>query len=144
MSVCGADCGACHMKEECKGCENTCGSPFGGKCIAATYIKYGGKKAYADFKSNLLKEVNALLKAEGIPEADALYELAGQFVNLAYRLPNQEEVRFLSDKDIYLGTQVEWPDMGLRFGIVADARFILISRYSVDGTDPAIILYKSR
>ena len=144
MSICGADCNNCLTKEDCNGCEKTCGSPFGGRCIAATYIKFGGRKAYAAFKATLLGEINALLRAEGIPEAEALFELAGRYINLAYRLPSEEEIRFLRDEDIYLGTQVEWRDMGLRFGIVADTRFILISRYSVDGTDPEIVLFKSR
>ena len=111
-SICGANCNECTMKENCKGCAATCGSPFGGRCIAAEYIRVGGREAYGLFKKNLLAEVNELLRSIGIPEATALYELSGEFVNLAYPLPNGP-VRFLEDKNIYLGTQIEFADIGI-------------------------------
>ena len=75
-SICGASCEECRMKDECRGCEATCGSPFGGKCIAAEYIKTGGKAAYDEFKAGLLAEVNALLRAEGITEGKAQLQLS--------------------------------------------------------------------
>lgn len=143
-TLCGADCNACPFKENCKGCAATCGSPFGGKCIAAEYIKVGGMDAYRTFKDSLLSEINALLRTLDIPEADELYELAGQFVNLPYPLPSGEAVRFLDDKNIYLGCQIEFGDMGICYGVVADASFILVSRYSVDGSMPEIVAYKTR
>ncbi|MBR0140806.1 MAG: hypothetical protein IJM19_00980, partial [Ruminococcus sp.] len=65
--ICGADCGKCSLKEECLGCESTCGKPFGGTCVAAEYLKFGGKEQYAEFKQELLNEVNDLLKANNIP-----------------------------------------------------------------------------
>ena len=66
---------------------------FGGRCVAAEYIKVGGTDAYKTFKAQLLFEINALLSAEGLTEADALYELAGSFVNLEYTLPSGEKVK---------------------------------------------------
>ena len=42
-SICGANCNECTMKENCKGCAATYGSPFGGRCIAAEYIRVGGR-----------------------------------------------------------------------------------------------------
>ena len=142
-SICGANCNECTMKENCKGCAATCGSPFGGRCLAAEYIRVGGRGAYGLFKKNLLAEVNELLRSIGIPEATALYELSGEFVNLAYPLPNGP-VRFLEDKNIYLGTQIEFADIGICYGVVADMGFILVCSYSVNGNDPELLLYKKR
>ena len=143
-SVCGAYCVECNMKEDCKGCAETCASPFGGKCIAAEYIKTGGKAAYTAFRIRLLAEINKLLEAAGIPRADTLHELPGHLVNLEYRLPCGDTVRFLKDENIYLGTQIEFADMGICYGVVADMDFILICSYSVDGSEPEIVLYKKR
>jgi len=143
-TICGADCGKCPFREECRGCAETCGKPFGGTCVAAEYIKAGGIKKYHEFKQVLLDEVNALLKANDIPPADGLNELAGAFVNLPYPLPSGEAVRFLDDKKIYLGAQIEFADRGVCYGVVADTTFILVCRYSVDGTDPELAAYKKR
>ena len=143
-NYCGADCANCNFKDDCKGCAATCGSPFGGKCVAAEYIKVGGTDAYKTFKTQLLAEINALLSAEGLTEADALYELAGSFVNLEYTLPSGEKVKLLNDKNIYLGTQIEFADLGICYGVVADTTFILICSYSVDGSEPEIVIYKRR
>ena len=143
-NYCGADCANCNFKDDCKGCAATCGSPFGGRCIAAEYIRVGGLNAYKTFKAQLLAEINALLSAEGLTEADALYELAGSFVNLEYTLPSGEKVKLLNDKNIYLGTQIEFADLGICYGVVADTTFILICNYSVDGSEPEIVIYKRR
>ena len=143
-SICGANCKECNFKSECAGCEKTCGKPFGGRCIAAEYIKVGGLDSYNTFKEKLLSEINCLLKAEGLPTADKLYELSGQFVNLEYPLPSGKTVKLLNDKNINLGCQVEYADLGVCYGVVADAGFILISSYSVDSGEPEIVLYKRR
>ena len=143
-SICGANCKECNFKSECAGCEKTCGKPFGGRCIAAEYIKVGGLDSYNTFKEKLLSEINCLLKAEGLPTADKLYELSGQFVNLEYPLPSGKTVKLLNDKNIYLGCQVEYADLGVCYGVVADAGFILISSYSVDSGEPEIVLCKRR
>lgn len=143
-SLCGADCRECAYHENCRGCSETCGKPFGGRCIAAEYIRAGGMQAYNEFKSALKDEINALLGSLEIPGTDALYELAGSFVNLEYTLPNGEKVRLLDDKNIYLGCQIELEGIGVCCGVAADASFILISSYGVDGSEPEIILYKKR
>lgn len=74
-TICGANCDECRGRDECRGCAETCGSPFGGRCIAAEYIKAGGRAAYDEFRRQLLDEINSLLEAEGLPHALALYEL---------------------------------------------------------------------
>ena len=141
---CGADCGSCTLRNDCQGCRETCGSPFGGRCVAAEYIKTGGLEAYREFKKNLTDEINALLAAEELPAADGLYELVGRFVNLEYTMPSGEKVKLLNDRNIYLGTQIEFADRGVCCGVVADASFLLICSYSVDGSEPEIVLYKRR
>ena len=143
-SICGAKCGDCPKKDTCRGCAATGGRPFGGTCVAAEYIKIGGQEQYAAFKETLLTEVNALLKANDIPEADALYELPGAFVNLAYPLPGGKAAKFLDDTKVYLGCQIAFADVGVCYGVVADTTFILACSYSVDGSDPELIAYRKR
>ncbi len=45
-SICGADCSNCGMKENCKGCIETDGHPFGGECVVAKCYKHGGKDTF--------------------------------------------------------------------------------------------------
>ena len=143
-TYCGANCESCPSKENCKGCLETCGSPFGGRCVAAEYIKTGGVKAYRQFKKQLTDEVNALLAAEGLGSTNDLYELVGAYVNLEYPMPSGEKVKLLNDKNVYLGAQIEFADLGVCCGVVADTGFILICSYSMDGSEPELIIYKSR
>lgn len=143
-SYCQADCENCNSKKTCKGCVVTGGKPFGEACLAAEYIKLGGTEAYRAFKQTLLNEINALLQSADVPPAEALYELKGEFVNLSYPLPNGESVRFLDDNKIYLGSQIEFADRGICYGVVADTGFILICRYSVNGSLPELVMFKRR
>ena len=143
-SICGANCQECSASENCRGCEATCGKPFGGACVAAEYIKVGGKKPYEDFKRVLLAEINTLLEANRIPAAEKLYELAGSFVNLAYPLPSGDKIKILDDTKIYLGTQIEFADAGVCYGVVADTTFILVCRYGFDGSEPELIAFQKR
>lgn len=144
MTYCGADCGRCPTGDQCRGCRESGGSPFGGRCVAAEYIKMGGLGAYRQFKEQLLGEVNALLAAEGIDSIDGLYELAGRFVNLPYTLPSGEKVKLLDDKNVYLGAQIPFADCGVCCGVVADTGFLLLCRYSVDGSEPELVAYHKR
>ena len=144
LNYCGADCGNCPFSQNCKGCLATCGSPFGGRCVAAQYIRTGGKNAYEEFKKNLTDEINMILEAEGIPQASSLNELPGHYVNLVYRLPNGESVKFLDDRNVYLGTQIELPDNERCIGVIADTTFILVCSYGEGGNDPELILYRRR
>lgn len=143
-TYCGADCDRCPSKADCQGCLATGGSPFGGRCIAAEYIKLGGIDAYRQFRKTLLGEVNALLAQEGLGAVDGLFELAGKFVNLAYTMPSGETVKLLNDRNIYLGAQIEFADRGVCYGVVADAGFVLLCRYSVNGSEPELVVYKKR
>ena len=143
-TYCGANCESCPSKEGCKGCVATCGSPFGGRCVAAEYIKVGGLAAYRQFKQKLTEEVNALLAAEGLGTTENLFELTGAYVNLPYPTPSGETVKLLNDKNIYLGAQIEFADLGVCYGVVADTGFILLCSYGRDGSEPELLVYRKR
>ena len=143
-TYCGANCEGCPSKDSCKGCVETGGSPFGGRCVAAEYIKVGGLEAYQAFKQKLLDEVNGLLAAEGLGPVGGLVELVGYYVNLAYPLPSGERVKLLNDKNVYLGALIELPDLGVNCGVVADEGFILICRYGAGDGSPELIVYHRR
>ena len=96
------------------------------------------------FKKQLIDEINAL-HIEGMPTVTALNALVGAYVNLEYRLPSGEKVKFLNDGTTYLGTQLE-PEFGgdRCFGVLANMDFILICTYAAGGEDPELVLYKKR
>lgn len=148
-SICGAECNGCKFgeKNNCRGCSETQGCPFGKQCFVAKYILTGGKETYEIFKTVLVQEINNL-DIPGMPKIKELNPLNGTFVNLHYTLPNGKEIQFLDDTDIYLGTQVESEfndgEVIRCFGIVANMNFILISEYGPNGDNPELILYKKR
>ena len=96
------------------------------------------------FKTQLINEINDL-HIEGMPKVDTLNALVGKYVNLEYRLPGGQNVRFLNDETTYLGNQLE-PEFGgdRCFGVLANMDFILVCTYGAEGADPELILYKKR
>ncbi len=148
-SICGADCNNCEYGKinNCNGCKNTLGCPFGKECFIAKYILTGGKENFELFKKELINEINNL-KISGMPKINDLNALNGSFVNLSYPMPNGKSIKLLDDNDIYLGNQVEseFNDGKIIrcFGIVANMSFILISEYGPNGDNPEIIVYKKR
>lgn len=96
------------------------------------------------FKKQLIEEINAL-HIEGMPKVEKLNALVGRYVNLAYRLPNGANVKFLDDQTTYLGNQLESELGGERcFGVLANIDFIMICTYEAEGANPELILYKKR
>ena len=82
---------------------------------------------------------------EGLPEVENLNVLPGTFVNLEYRLPNGQMVKFLQDNATYLGSQLECAFGGDRcFGIVANMDFLLVCTYEENGENPELVIYKKR
>lgn len=147
LGVCGAECKGCGYGESvgCKGClESNC-CPAGKECFVAKYIKTGGMENYETFKKKLIEECNKL-NIPGMPEIKDLNPLNGAFVNLEYPLFNGATVKFLDDREIYLGMQVEseFNDGSVLkcFGIVANMNFIIVSEYGANGADPELIMYK--
>ena len=108
------------------------------------YNELGGNKAFDEFKEKLIGEINAL-NVEGMPKVEKLNALVGKYINLDYRLPNGNIVKFLDDGTTYLGNQLESEFGGDRcFGIAANADFILICTYGEDCKDPELVIYKKR
>ena len=109
------------------------------------YIKIGGVEKFEEFKNKIIDEINSLLCVECLPKVENLNVLSGSFINLEYRLPNGEKVKFLDDKASYLGSQLESEFGGDRcFGIAANMDFILICSYEKEGENPELIMYKKR
>ena len=108
------------------------------------YNELGGNKAFDEFKEKLIGEINAL-NVEGMPKVEKLNALVGKYINLDYRLPNGNIVKFLDDGTTYLGNQLECEFGGDRcFGIAANADFILICTSGEDCKDPELVIYKKR
>lgn len=148
-SICGADCDNCGYgkNNDCKGCKETKGCPFGKECFVAKYILNGGEENFKSFKKQLVDEINSL-SVLGMPKIKDLNPLNGSFVNLKYELPNGKIVQFLDNNEIYLGNQVECEfndgEIIRCFGVVANMNFILISEYGPNGDNPELIIYKKR
>lgn len=137
MTLCGIDCCKdCSRLAECGGCEKCGGHPFGGSCVAAR------NKDFIALKLGLVKEINAL-GIEGLKVSD-LNLLNGGFVNLEYPLTNGTTVKFLNDSDIYFGNQIEKEGSERCYGVVANEKFILVSEYGCNGSEPELVLYKRR
>ena len=107
------------------------------------YAEIGGKEKLEEFKRQLIDELNTLLNIEGLPKVEKLNVLPGEFVNMEYILPNGEKVKFLDNKQTYLGSQLE-SDFGICFGIVANMDFLLICSYEENGENPELVIYKKR
>lgn len=149
LTCCGADCSQCGYGKNmaCKGCEESRGCPLGKPCFVYRYIQTGGREAFEAFKIQLMEEINAL-HIPGMPEVKELFALNGAFVNLAYPLPSGERVKFLEDREIYLGTQLEClfasEDDPACFGVLAGLDFIMVVSYGANLSDPQLLLYKKR
>lgn len=143
-TICGADCGACGFRERCAGCAATGGRPFGGPCVAAECIRASGMEGYAALKETLLGEINRAFAELGLPAAEALYELPGAVVNLAFPLPGGGTAKLLRDENIYLGTRVAGSEPSIVYGAAADRDFILLCRSREDGSQPELLFYRRR
>ncbi len=142
-TICGIDCSGCGFKNNCKGCLETSGHPFGGECVAAECYKSGGENYFITYKNRLIDEFNSL-KVADMPTITNLCQLSGAYVNLEYTLPNGEKIKFLDDTKVYLGYQVEKVNSDRCYGLVADNDYLLVCEYGCNGADPKIIVYKKR
>ena len=108
------------------------------------YTNLAGAEKFAEFKQQLIDEINAL-HIDGMPKVEKLNALVGGYINLEYRLPNGKLVKFLDDGATYLGNQLECEFGGNRcFGIAANMDFILICTYEENGENPELVVYKKR
>lgn len=108
------------------------------------YDELGDNGRFEEFKEKLIKEINEL-HIDGMPKLEKLNALVGGFVNLEYRLPNGNSVKFLDDSKTYLGNQLpcEFGE-GRCFGVVADMEFLLVCTYEENGENPELVIYKKR
>ena len=108
------------------------------------YEQLSDNGQFETFKNQLIQEINEL-RIEGMPKVEKLNALVGKYVNLTYRLPGGEKVKFLNDRTTYLGTQLSSEFGGDRlFGVLANMEFILICTYEAKGENPELLLYKKR
>ena len=148
-SICGADCNNCGFgkNNNCRGCAQSKGCPFGKQCFVFKYISGGGADNFALFKKQLTDEFNSL-NVPGMPKINELYPINGSYVNLEYPLPNGKTVKLLDDNDIYLGNQIECEfndgELNKCFGLVAGMDFLLVSEYGENCSSPEIIVYRKR
>lgn len=142
-ALCGLDCGECDFNQNCKGCAETNGRPFGGECVAAECYKSGGESCFQMYKTRLINEFNALGIA-GMPVITTLCSLGGAYVNLEYTFPSGEKIKLLDDTKVYLGYQVEKENSDRCYGLVADNDYLLVCEYGCNGADPEIVVYKKR
>ena len=77
-------------------------------------------------------------------KVENLNVLSGEFINMEYTLPNGEKVKFLDDKQTYLGSQLESEFGGRCFGIAANMDFLLVCTYEENGENPELVIYKKR
>ncbi len=93
-------------------------------------------------KKVYIEEVNAL-GIKGL-HIENLFVLQGSFINQEYKL-NGNSMFLLDNNATYWGTQVEKPDTeGRCFGIACDEKYILVSEYGKDGSNPEIVMLKKR
>lgn len=108
------------------------------------YKELGRDGKFDEFKQILIDEINSL-NIEGMPKLTKLNALVGSFVNLEYRLPGGNTVKFLDDNTTYLGNQLECEFGGERcFGVIANMDFLLVCTYEENGANPEIVIYKKR
>ncbi len=108
------------------------------------YMNLGGKEKFDEFKNQIIREFNEL-HIDGMPEVKSINALVGNFINLEYRLPNGNIVKFLDDRATYLGTQLESEfDKTRCFGLAANMDFLLVCTYDEKGENPELVIYKKR
>ena len=108
------------------------------------YEELGDNGEFDAFKETLIQEINDL-HIEGMPKLTKLNALVGSYVNLPYRLPSGQQVKFLNDQTTYLGNELK-PEFGGErcFGVLANMDFIMVCTYEADGKNPELVLYKKR
>lgn len=148
-TFCKIDCQACAYRDSCRGCEATDGHPFGSACVIASCCLGQGKResgcdcGACSVKERLIAEFNAL-GIEDMEEVKDLHALKGSFVNLEYRLPSGQSIRFWDDDKIYLGNQLCKKGSDRCYGLAADEEHLLVSQYGEGGSDAEIVVYKRR
>lgn len=77
-------------------------------------------------------------------EVKSLNALSGAYINLAYKLPGGQEIRFWDDSRVYLGNQLCKKGSDRCYGLTADENYLLVCEYGEGGSDAEIVVYKRR
>ena len=148
-SICGLDCAACELRENCAGCAATGGKSFGSQCAVAKCCVEGGRAACADcgggcvLREQMMAEINALAIA-GMPPVTGLNALLGRYANSEYALPGGQKARLLDDNAVYLGNVLPSADGTRLYGVVGNADFLAVSAFAADGGDAELLMYRKR
>ena len=149
-TLCGLDCNECGLRNECGGCTETNGHPFGGSCMIAGCCEdkecencCRSFEAPCKLKKQLIAEFNAL-GIEDMEEVTGLNALHGAYINLQYSLPSGQKIKFWDDDRIYLGNQICKQNSNRCYGLTADENYLLVCEYGDNGSDAEIIVYKKR
>lgn len=94
-------------------------------------------------KQQLIEEFNAL-GIEDMETVTDLNVLPGSYINLEYKLPGGQAVRFWDDSRTYIGNQVSKKNSDRCYGLAADDNHLLVCEYGENGADPEIVIYKRR
>lgn len=147
ISVCGLNCSECSQKDSCNGCET-----IGEKCVIAACCKNSGKERCSGFfspdgkcgmKKQLIDEFNGL-GIEDMEEVTSLNALSGYFINLEYKLPNGQDVKFWQDDRVYLGNQMCKKGSDRCYGLAADEKYLMVCEYGMNGSGAEIVVFKRR
>ena len=149
-SLYGLDCNECRLRNECGGCAETNGHPFGGSCMIAVCCENKDCENYSrsfeapcKLKKQLIAEFNAL-GIEDMEEVTGLNALHGAYINLQYTLPSGQKIKFWDDDRVYLGNQICKKNSNRCYGLTADENYLLVCEYGDNGSDAEIIVYKKR
>ncbi|MDE6722768.1 MAG: DUF3795 domain-containing protein [Eubacterium sp.] len=149
-TICGIDCNECGLKENCGGCAETNGRPFGGSCMIAECSTNNGCtecsascSSVCRLKAQLIEEFNAL-GIEDMEKVTNLNALRGSFVNLEYTLASGQTIKFWDDNRIYLGNQICKKNSDRCYGLTADENYLLVCEYGENGAEPEIVVFKKR
>ena len=108
------------------------------------YKELAQEDAFNEFKLQLIQEINDL-RIEGMPTLESIHPLIGSFVNVAYRLPNGNYVKFLENDVTYLGNELRCMyNDSMCFGIICNMEFILVCSYLTNGESVELITYIKR
>lgn len=94
-------------------------------------------------KKQLIEEFNGLGIAD-MEEVTDLNALSGSFINLEYKLPNGQDVKFWQDDRVYLGNQIGKKDSDRCYGLAADEKYLMVCEYGMNGSDAEIVVFKRR
>ena len=92
-------------------------------------------------KERLIEEFNHL-GIEDMATVTDLNELKGDFINLEYRLPSGQVVKFWDDDKMYYGNQLCKANSSRCYGLAADEDYLLVCEYGNTGSDAEIVIFK--